>query len=198
MVGNFEVTPLNIPEVLLIKPIVRADERGEFIESYKLSSLGAELGLSHDRLVQGNISWSKMGVLRGMHYQRTYPQAKLVMVTSGRVFDVAVDIRVGSPTFGQWAGAELTRACHEMLWIPEGFAHGFLALTEDAAFSYFVGGHEYAYGDEYGIRWDDPAIGINWPLESLASAPIIHERDLTWPLLADTDPTLLFNHTPTL
>jgi dTDP-4-dehydrorhamnose 3,5-epimerase len=128
--------------------------------------------------VQDNLSFSAQGVLRGLHYQLRHPQGKLVYVLFGAVFDVAVDIRKGSPTFGHWTGKILSADNHRQLYIPPGFAHGFCVLSETAQFAYKCTDF-YSPGDEYGIRWDDPSIGIDWPV----TAPLLSEKDHQYPVL---------------
>lgn len=149
-----------IPEVIVIEPDVFGDERGYFLETWH-SVRYAEAGI--DKVfVQDNCSRSRRGVLRGLHYQLNRPQGKLVSVSSGRVFDVAVDIRRGSPWFGHWVGAELSDTNHKQLYLPPGFAHGFCVLSESADFTYKCTDY-YAPDDEHGILWNDPDIGIQWP-----------------------------------
>ncbi len=160
-----------LPGVLILEPKVHGDARGFFMESYNRRRF-AELGLP-DEFVQDNHSRSARGVLRGLHYQIRQPQGKLVRVTRGAVFDVAVDLRRSSPSFGRWAGVELTEDNHRMLWIPPGFAHGFLVLSEIADFLYKTTDY-YAPEHERCIRWDDPDIGIDWPLET---EPLLSAKD---------------------
>ena len=155
-----KITPTRLPEVLLIEPDVFGDARGFFMESWHRRRF-AGAGLDVD-FVQDNHSRSGAGVLRGLHYQLQQPQGKLVRVVAGEVFDVAVDIRQGSPTFGQWTGEVLSEDNFRMLYVPPGFAHGFCVLSERADFLYKCTDY-YNPGDEYGIAWDDPAIGIEWP-----------------------------------
>lgn len=155
-----KITPMAIPEVLLIEPDVHGDTRGFFMESWHARKY-AEQGLDV-AFVQDNHSRSRRGVLRGLHYQLEVPQGKLVRVTAGRVFDVAVDIRRGSPSFGRWVGYELSGENFRQLYVPPGFAHGFCVLSESADFLYKCTDF-YAPETEYGIRWDDPDIGIDWP-----------------------------------
>ena len=155
-----KITPTRLPEVLLIEPDVFGDARGFFMESWHRRRF-AEAGLDVD-FVQDNHSRSGAGVLRGLHYQLQQPQGKLVRVVAGEVFDVAVDIRRGSPRFGQWTGEVLSEDNFRMLYVPPGFAHGFCVLSERADFLYKCTDY-YNPGDEYGIAWDDPAIGIEWP-----------------------------------
>lgn len=164
-------TQTAIPDVVVIEPPVFGDARGWFMESFNqpkfLAGL-AELGLPAPRpFVQDNHSCSQAGVLRGLHFQRApHAQGKLVRVTKGRAFDVAVDIRAGSPTFGQWVGVELTASNNKQLWLPEGFAHGFVALEDDTHFLYKTT-DVYAKDCEGSILWSDPAIGIEWPVSDL-------------------------------
>ena len=155
-----KISPARLPEVLLIEPDVLGDQRGFFMESWHRQKY-AEQGLDVD-FVQDNQSHSSRGVLRGLHYQLLQPQGKLVRVTRGSVFDVVVDIRRGSPHFGQWLGMELSADNHRQLYIPPGFAHGFCVLSESADFVYKCTDY-YAPDDEYGIAWNDPDIAIEWP-----------------------------------
>ena len=155
-------------------------EHGFFLESFNRRKL-ENLGIERD-WVQDNHSRSVCGVLRGLHYQIGQPQAKLVRATFGRVWDVVVDIRRGSPTFGRWLGVELDAVSHRMLFAPEGFAHGFLVLSEHAEFQYKCSDF-YSPTHERGIAWDDPRLDIDWPLEG--REPILSERDREWPRLAD-------------
>lgn len=170
-----------IEGVKLLAPKVIEDGRGFFMESYNRRNLG-ELGIAHE-FVQDNHSRSTRGVLRGLHYQLGHAQAKLVRVTRGRVFDVVVDIRRGSPWFAQWAGAELSEDNQLCLFAPEGFAHGFLVLSDIADFQYKCSDF-YSADDERGLLWDDPEIGIDWPLDGLE--PILSVRDREWRHLAAT------------
>lgn len=156
-----EMIETNIPDVKLFKPKVFGDERGFFMESYNKKTLGALCGLDVE-FVQDNHSRSSKNVLRGLHYQMLQPQGKLVRVTSGEVFDVAVDIRQSSPTFGQWVGAILSGKNHHQFYVPPGFAHGFVVLSETADFLYKTTDY-YAPEHEHCIRWDDPDIDIDWP-----------------------------------
>lgn len=164
--------------MLLLEPRLFEDHRGWLFEEYQEASY-ASLGLP-TRFRQENRSRSKRNVVRGLHYQLTRPQGKLVTCTLGRIWDVAVDIRRGSPTFGQWAGAELSADAPRLLWIPPGFAHGFCALTELADVAYKLT-EVYARDDERGILWRDPGIGIEWPV----SNPIESPRDADLPLLSE-------------
>ncbi len=157
-----KVTPLAIPDVILIEPKVFGDARGFFLESYNQESFRQASGLNQ-QFVQDNHSRSSKGVLRGLHYQLApKAQGKLVRVVSGAVFDVAVDVRKGSSTFGQWVGAELNEENHRQMWIPQGFAHGFVVLSETADFLYKTTDY-YAPELERCIAWNDPTIGIQWP-----------------------------------
>ena len=174
------VIETKLPGVLLIEPRVFGDERGYFFESYQAERYAAA-GIT-TRFVQDNISRSTKGILRGMHFQLGRPQAKFVMVTEGEVFDVAVDIRRGSPNFGQWFGTILSESNKRQMFIPEGFAHGFVVTSEIAVFQYKCSDY-YAAEEERGLRWNDPAIGIEWPVTN----PILAERDAAFPLLEDAD-----------
>jgi len=157
-----KIFPTELPEILILEPKVFADERGFFMESYNLRAFNEAVGYAVD-FVQDNYSRSTRGVLRGMHYQLPpNAQGKLVRVTSGTVFDVAVDVRRSSPRFGKWVGVELSEENHRQLWIPPGFAHGFLALSQHADFLYKSTAY-YAPAAEASIRWDDPELGIQWP-----------------------------------
>jgi len=174
------VTPLDHPEILLVEPDVFQDPRGFFMETWH-----AEKYTQHGLpaiFLQDNQSRSTRGVLRGLHYQLQHPQGKLVRVVSGEVFDVAVDIRRGSPWFGKWVGAVLSEENQQQLYVPPGFAHGFCTLSEQADFLYKCT-DVYTAGDEYGIAWDDPDIGIEWPqLDYLLS-----DKDLDNPRLSESN-----------
>lgn len=170
-----EKTETSLAGVFVLAPRVHQDHRGFFMESYNQLAM-AEVGIHHT-FVQDNHSRSRRGVLRGLHFQLGRPQAKLMRVTRGSVFDVAVDIRRGSPSFGCWTGVELTEENRLMLFAPEGFAHGFLVLSETAELQYKCSDF-YAPEHELGIAWDDPEIAISWPLEGFS--PILSERDLGW------------------
>jgi dTDP-4-dehydrorhamnose 3,5-epimerase len=166
------VTPTDIPDVLLLEPKVFGDSRGFFFESFNHRVFEAAIG--HPvRFVQDNHSRSGRGVLRGLHYQVEQPQGKLVRVVAGAVFDVAVDIRPGSATFGRWTGVELTADNKKQLWVPPGLAHGFLVLSETAEFLYKTTDY-YAPSHERCIIWNDPSLGIRWPL---ADPPILSAKD---------------------
>lgn len=173
-------TPTALPGVMLITPKVFGDDRGFFLESWNAKSF-ADAGLDLN-FVQDNHSRSARGVLRGLHYQLQNPQGKLVRVTSGAVFDVAVDIRRHSAHFGKWVGYELSATNKQMLYVPPGFAHGFVVLSESADFLYKCT-QFYDPAGEHGIRWDDPAIGIQWPMGTLT--PQLSAKDAAAPLLAD-------------
>ena len=174
------VRPTRIPEVVVVEPKVFGDARGFFFESFNRRQLEAALGRSLE-FVQDNHSLSARGVLRGLHYQLPNPQGKLVRVVRGEVFDVAVDLRRGSPTFGRWVGETLSAQNKRQLWIPEGFAHGFLALTEGAEITYHLTA-PYRPAWQREIRWDDPALAIPWPLAG--AAPVLSARDAAAPPLA--------------
>ena len=157
----YTVTKTAIPDVLILEPKVFGDSRGFFFESFNAQDFAQATGLKVD-FVQDNHSRSAKGVLRGLHYQLQQAQGKLVRVVRGAVFDVAVDIRKSSPTFGQWVGCELTEDNHRQMWVPPGFAHGFVVLSESADFLYKTTDY-YAPAHERCIVWNDPAIGITWP-----------------------------------
>jgi dTDP-4-dehydrorhamnose 3,5-epimerase len=178
--------PTELPGVVIVEPAVFGDDRGWFYESFSEPKFQAglrELGLPAPRpFVQDNHSRSAAGVLRGLHYQLPpHSQGKLVRVVHGRVWDVAVDIRAASPTFGRWVGVELTETNHRQLWIPEGFAHGFLSLEDGTEFLYKTT-DVYAKDCERSIRWDDPDLKIGWPLGSLAVS--LAPKDSSAPTLA--------------
>ena len=177
-----KVEDTGLPGVRLITPRVFGDDRGFFLESWNARAF-ADAGLDLD-FVQDNHSRSARGVLRGLHYQLGNPQGKLVRVTQGAVFDVAVDVRRSSPHFGRWTGAELSDANHRMLWVPPGFAHGFVVLSDSADFLYKCT-TLYDAANDRGIRWDDPAIGIDWPLDGMT--PQLSAKDAVAPLLADAE-----------
>ncbi len=177
-----EKTSLN--GVLLIKPKVHGDERGYFLESYRKSTF-QEMGLTVT-FVQDNQAFSTKNCLRGLHYQLNYPQGKLVKVAQGVVLDVAVDISRGSPTFGKYFAAELSDKNHQMMYIPEGFAHGYSVLSETALFQYKCTEY-YHPEDEYGVKWDDPIIGIDWKV----SKPNLSNKDDNLLLLKDINKNYL-------
>ena len=177
-----KITPTSLPEVLIIEPRVFGDARGFFTESWNEQVFDQAVGHAV-RFVQDNHSRSVRGVLRGMHFQLPpHTQGKLVRVVNGAVFDVAVDMRRSSPNFGQWDGIELSAENHRQLWVPPGFAHGFLVLSETADFLYKTTDY-YAPQAEGCLRWDDPTVGINWPATGVA--PMLADKDAKAPLLAD-------------
>lgn len=176
-------TPL--PGLLVIEPEVFGDDRGFFLETYEKRRYG-DVGISEE-FVQDNLSFSRHGVLRGLHFQNPNGQGKLVYVLQGEVFDVAVDIRVGSPTFGRWHGVTLSGENKRQLWVPVGFAHGFCVTGDTALFVYKCTDY-YAPQSEVTIRWDDPAIGIDWPLKD----PELSEKDARGFLFKEIDDSLLF------
>lgn len=177
----FNFNPLSIPDVILIEPRVFLDERGFFIETYKYSDF-AQAGIK-EYFVQDNHSSSTKGVLRGLHYQK-HPKAqgKIIRTIKGKIFDVAVDIRKGSPYYGKWVEVELSKENNKMLYIPAGFAHGFLVLSDIAEITYKCT-EEYSLENERGIIWNDNTINIKWPV----SNPILSEKDKTFPILIDAD-----------
>lgn len=180
-----------IPGLLIIEPRVFADERGYFFESFSETKF-KEYGLN-TRFVQDNESKSHHGVIRGLHYQlEPYAQTKLIRVVRGTVYDVAVDLRKGSPTFGQWYGLEVSATNKRQFYIPKGFAHGFSVLSEYAIFSYKCDAF-YNPASERGIRFDDPALGIDWKLDS--SVAVISDKDRENPLLADAEINFEFERT---
>lgn len=182
--GKIKVTDCEIEGLYIIEPAVFPDERGYFMETYNQRDF-EEAGLKMN-FVQDNQSMSVKGVLRGLHFQKQYPQGKLVRVVRGKVFDVAVDLRKDSKTYGRWFGVELSAENKKQFYIPEGFAHGFLVLSEEAEFCYKCTDF-YHPGDEGGIKWDDPEIGIKWPLQDGTNL-IISEKDQKWDGLIDTFP----------
>ena len=173
-----KATPTALPEVLLLEPDVFGDARGYFLETWSRERYRA-LGIGCD-FVQDNLSRSSRGVLRGMHMQNPYTQAKLVSVPQGEVFDVAVDVRVGSPRFGKWVGVTLSSENKRQLFIPAGFAHGFCVVSDDVLFSYKCS-DSYHPETEVGFRWNDPDVGIAWPIE----APSLSKKDAAYARLAD-------------
>ncbi|WP_066269197.1 dTDP-4-dehydrorhamnose 3,5-epimerase [Hydrogenophaga palleronii] len=176
------VTPTRIPDVLVIEPKLFGDTRGFFLESFNQAAFQAATGLDVN-FVQDNHSRSTRGVLRGLHYQLQQPQGKLVRVVRGTVFDVAVDIRRGSPTFGLWAGVELSEDNHRQMWVPPGLAHGFVVLSDSADFLYKTTDY-YAPQHERAIAWNDPDIGIQWPL---TEPPMLSSKDQQAKLLRDAE-----------
>ncbi|MBU5460318.1 dTDP-4-dehydrorhamnose 3,5-epimerase [Anaerostipes sp. MSJ-23] len=180
--GKITVTPCEIEGLYVIEPTVFKDERGYFVETYNQNDM-KEAGLDMV-FVQDNQSMSTRGVLRGLHFQKQYPQGKLVRVVRGKVFDVAVDLRSESKTYGKWFGVELSAENMKQFYIPEGFAHGFLVLSDEAEFCYKCTDF-YHPGDEGGLAWNDPEIGVEWPLEEGVDL-IISEKDQKWKGLKDT------------
>lgn len=169
-----QIIPLEIREVLHVIPKVWGDSRGYFYESFSAQRYAAA-GIC-GTFVQDNVSFSRCGVLRGLHVQHPHAQGKLVSVLVGEVFDVAVDIRRGSPTFGRWVGVMLSATKKNQLWIPQGFAHGFVATSETALFAYKCTDY-YSPDDEFSVAWDDPDIGIQWPAEVLAAGIELSAKD---------------------
>jgi dTDP-4-dehydrorhamnose 3,5-epimerase len=173
------VLPTELPEVLIVEPRVFGDARGYFMETYQAERY-AEAGIPAT-FVQDNLSVSERGILRGLHLQHPHAQGKLVQVLDGEVFDVAVDVRRGSPRFGQWVGVRLSDENKRQLWVPEGFAHGFCVTSERALFSYKCT-DTYHPECERSIRWDDPHIAVEWPLTGVT----LSNKDASAPLLKDT------------
>ncbi len=171
----YQVTPTSIDGVLILEPKVFGDARGFFFESFNARDFEQATGVQR-HFVQDNHSKSAKGVLRGMHYQAQNPQGKLVRVTQGAVFDVAVDIRPGSKTYGQWFGLELSADNKKQLWIPEGLAHGFLVTSDSAEFLYKTTDY-YNPAFERSLLWNDPDVGIDWPLHLLDAAPLLAAKD---------------------
>jgi len=180
-----KVTPCDLAGLLLIEPAVFGDNRGFFLESWNQRRY-REAGIAQD-FVQDNFSFSGRGTLRGLHFQNPLPQGKLVSVWQGEVWDVAVDIRRQSPTFGQWHGVTLSAENKRQFYVPPGFAHGFVVVSENALFHYKCT-ETYSPKDEQGFRWDDPAIGIKWPIQN----PILSKRDAAGPLFSTLPVEKLF------
>jgi dTDP-4-dehydrorhamnose 3,5-epimerase len=177
----------SLPDVILIAPDVFADARGYFMETYNRDALAA-LGLEAI-FVQDNLSFSSRGILRGLHFQADpYAQGKLVSVLQGEVYDVAVDIRLGSPTFGKWHGEILSAENHRMMYVPPGFAHGFVVRSETCLFSYKCT-NTYHKASEGGIRWDDPQLAIDWEVET----PIVSDKDSELPFLQEFKSPFIFS-----
>jgi len=176
-----KITPMSLPEVLLVEPQRFGDARGYFMETWRQERYQAA-GIALP-FVQDNLSRSANGILRGLHLQNPNAQGKLVYVLEGAVFDVAVDVRVGSPNFGKWTGAVLSADDHRQLWIPPGFAHGFVVTSDTALFAYKCTA-PYSAADEIGVLWNDPALGIPWPV----AKPLLSAKDAVLPKLADIDP----------
>ncbi len=177
-----KVVETSIPDVLIIEPKVFGDERGFFYESFNAAAFEAATGLKR-QFVQDNHSKSQRGVLRGLHYQIQQPQGKLVRVVAGEVFDVAVDLRKSSPSFGRWFGTHLSAQKQRQLWIPEGFAHGFVVLSGSAEFLYKTTDY-YAPEHERSLLWNDPELGIQWPFDE---APQLSAKDQAGKLLRDAE-----------
>jgi len=180
---SMKCTPTEIPDVLLIEPKVYKDGRGFFLETFQKEKY-RELGIMKN-FVQDNHSGSSQGILRGLHYQIRQPQGKLIWLAAGEVFDVAVDLRRSSPTFGQWVGTLLTAERKAQLWIPPGFAHGFYVISEWAEV-YYKATDYYAPRWERTLLWNDPGIGIDWPLVD-GSIPLLSEKDSQGKLLKEAD-----------
>lgn len=183
-----KLIPTTLPGVVIVEPAVFGDDRGWFYESHNQARFDAALAaldLPAPRpFVQDNHSCSQAGVLRGLHYQTApHAQGKLVRVVRGSAYDVAVDIRAGSPDFGRWVGVELSATNRRQMWVPEGFAHGFMAMEDDTHFLYKTT-DVYAKDCERSIRWDDPALAITWPLPAGMSRPLLAPKDEAAPLLA--------------
>ena len=179
-----KITSMSLPEVLLIEPGRFGDARGYFMETWhqeRYAAAGIKLAF-----VQDNLSRSARGILRGLHLQHPNAQGKLVYVLEGEVFDVAVDVRVGSPNFGKWTGAHLSSEDHRQLWIPPGFAHGFCVTSETAMFAYKCTAL-YSVADELGVAWNDPALAVSWPV----AEPRLSAKDAALPRLAELDPARL-------
>ncbi|WP_354674720.1 dTDP-4-dehydrorhamnose 3,5-epimerase [Cupriavidus alkaliphilus] len=176
---SMNIVKTALPEVLILEPKVFGDDRGFFFESFNARQFEDATGLKRD-FVQDNHSRSAKNVLRGLHYQIQQPQGKLVRVVAGTVFDVAVDIRRSSPNFGKWVGVELSAENKRQLWVPEGFAHGFVVLSESAEFLYKTTDY-YAPQFERSLRWDDPALAIDWPIDG---APVLSRKDEDAPAFA--------------
>ena len=183
---GFEFEPFKtLPEIVKIQPATYVDERGWFAETYKKSNF-AEHGIGYEFVQDSHSRSIVRGVLRGLHYQKEPPaQGKLVQCILGEVFDVAVDIRKGSPTYGRWVSTRLSAKQPAMIWIPPGFAHGVLSMTDEAEITYKVT-CEYSAAHDRSIRWNDPAIGIQWPIPN----PILSKKDSEAPLLKDADNNL--------
>ncbi len=175
------ITETKLPGVLILEPDVYPDDRGYFLETWN-SNRYRQAGIPGS-FVQDNISFSKKGILRGLHFQYPQSQGKLIQVLSGEVMDVVVDIRAGSPTYGQWFGEALSESNHKQMYVPPGFAHGYCVTSETALFSYKCTDY-YNPATEHGIIWNDPDIGIEWPIEQPALSP----KDKTYPRLKDLEP----------
>lgn len=182
----FKFTKMSIPEVILVESKAFPDERGFFMESFQESTF--EVNGIRTRFIQDNYSHSIKGVIRGLHYQKDpKAQAKLVMAIKGEIFDVAVDIRKGSPTYGKWVGEILSEQNHRLLYVPRGFAHGFMVLSNEADVIYKVDS-EYSAENDRGIIWNDPEIAVKWPMDK----PVISKKDLEQPTLKNTDNNFVY------
>jgi dTDP-4-dehydrorhamnose 3,5-epimerase len=178
--GEFAFLCTPIEGVTVVEPALFGDSRGYFMETYNAKDF-TEAGITAE-FVQDNQSKSSKGILRGLHMQKKHPQAKLVRCLSGEVYDVCVDVRPGSKTYGQWYGLILSEENRRQLFVPRGLAHGFLVLSETAVFAYKCDGF-YRPGDEAGLPWNDPAVGIEWPLDGIGQ-PLLNDRDANWPGLS--------------
>ena len=178
----YSVTPTAIPDVLILEPQVFGDARGFFFESFNQRDFADKTGVDLS-FVQDNHSKSAQGVLRGLHYQIQHPQGKLVRVVQGQVFDVVVDLRQSSPTLGQWVGVYLDAQKHQQLWVPPGFAHGFVVLSETAEFLYKTTDYWYPT-HERSLRWDDPTVGIDWPMQG---QPLLAAKDAAAAMWAEAE-----------
>ena len=174
-----KVAQTSLKDCVIIEPVVFGDERGFFLETFQAARYSQAAGITLS-FVQDNYSRSARGVLRGLHFQKTKPQGKLVRVVSGEVYDVAVDLRSDSSTFGQWEGVVLSEHNKKQLWVPPGFAHGFLVLSDSADFEYKCTDY-YDPSDEASILWNDPSLNISWPIDQ----PILSDKDMNAPLLAN-------------
>lgn len=184
----FHAKPLGLPGVLLIQPDIHRDSRGSFVETYHESEF-QRLGINHP-FVQHNRSESSYRTLRGLHFQGRQPQAKLCSVIQGKVFDVILDIRLGSPTFGKHVCVTIAAETMEMIYIPEGCAHGFMALAESTIFSYKVSRFYSGHDDQFGVRWDDPSLNIPWPCRE----PLLSEKDAQLPSLKEVPWGILWQY----
>ena len=190
--GKFKKIETSIDGVCIIEPTVFGDNRGYFMETYSTEEF-KEIGLNYN-FVQDNQSKSKKGVLRGLHFQKENTQAKLVRVIKGEVFDVAVDLRPGSETYGKWEGVILSEENKRMFMIPRGFAHGFLVLSDEAEFTYKCD-DIYNHSAEGGLKWDDPDVAIKWPMGDLKPEELLtSEKDALWPSLKELKDTDLFSN----
>ena len=190
--GKFKKIETSIDGVYVIEPTVFGDSRGYFMETYNTTEF-AELGLNYN-FVQDNQSKSTKGVLRGLHFQKENTQAKLVRVIKGEVFDVVVDLRPGSKTYGKWEGVILSEENKKMFMVPRGFAHGFLVLSDEAEFTYKCD-DIYNYEAEGGLAWNDPDVGIKWPMGDMTEADLLtSEKDAKWPSLRELKETDLFKN----